>query len=291
MRQNGIAPAIRLGIRPLNNKMMGRVISMRRVIFNQKGGVGKSSITCNLAAISAAHGRKTLVVDLDPQGNSTQYLLGKPASALKDTAADLLEQTIAFNIFNRKAEEFTHATPYQNLFVMPSSPELDFLERKLEAKHKIYKLREALKKLSETFDEIYIDTAPALNFYTRSALIAAQRCLIPFDCDDFSRQALYNILAEIQDLQGDHNEELLVEGVIANQFQARASLPRQLIRELIDEGIPVLGVRLSSSIKMKESHQAGKPLIHLAPNHGLTQQYVNLYRLLNGETVEVEALE
>lgn len=263
---------------------------MRRVVFNQKGGVGKSSITCNLAAISAARGKRTLVVDLDPQGNSTHYLLGKPASELKDTAADLLEQTVAFSMFTRRPDEFVHASSFNNLFVLPSSPELDFLERKLEAKHKIYKLREFLKKLSESFDEIYIDTAPALNFYTRSALIAAQRCLIPFDCDDFSRQALYNILHEIKELQEDHNQELVVEGIIANQFQPRASLPKQLVKELTDEGLPVLPVRLSSSVKMKESHQSRQPLIHMAPKHALTRQFEDLYRVLHGESVELEPL-
>ncbi len=263
---------------------------MRRVVFNQKGGVGKSSITCNLAAISAARGKRTLVVDLDPQGNSTQYLLDKPASELKDTVADLLEQTVAFTVFNRRPDEFVHATPFNNLFVMPSSPDLDFLERKLEAKHKIYKLREALKKLGETFDAIYVDTAPALNFYTRSALIAAERCLIPFDCDDFSRQALYNILNEIRDLQEDHNQDLVVEGIVANQFQPRASLPRKLIGELIDEGLPVLPVRLSSSVKMKESHQCREPLVHMAPKHALTKQFENLFGVLHGEKVELEPL-
>lgn len=106
---------------------------MRRVVFNQKGGVGKSSIACNLAAISAARGQRTLVLDLDPQGNSTHYLLGRPASELKDTVADLLEQTVSFSVFNRRPDEFVHASPFDNLFVMPSSPELDFLERKLEA--------------------------------------------------------------------------------------------------------------------------------------------------------------
>lgn len=263
---------------------------MRRVIFNQKGGVGKSSITCNLAAISAARGKRTLVIDLDPQGNSTHYLLGKPASECQDTVADLLEQTVSFTVFARRPDEFVHATPYDNLYVMPSSPELDFLERKLEAKHKIYKLREALKKLDEAFDAIYIDTAPALNFYTRSALIGAQRCLIPFDCDDFSRQALYSILREIKELQEDHNEDLLVEGIIANQFQPRASLPKQLVRELIEEGLPVLPVRLSSSVKMKESHQKRQPLIHCAPKHPLTRQFEDLFRVLHGEPVTLEPL-
>jgi len=264
---------------------------MRRVVFNQKGGVGKSSIACNLAAISAAKGVPTLLVDLDIQGNSTQYLLGRGAEEVRDTVAGFFEQTLAFNIFNRKPEDFVHASAYDNLFVMPASAELEFLERKLEAKHKIYKLREALRKLAETFPAIYIDTAPAMNFYTRSALIAAQRCLIPFDCDDFSRKALYNILGEIQDLQEDHNPDLMVEGIIANQFQSQASLPRQLVRELTEEGLPVLPVRLGSSVKMKESHQAAVPLIHFAPRHKLTRQFVDLHRLLSGEKVEVEALD
>lgn len=258
---------------------------MKRVVFNQKGGVGKSSIACNLAAISAARGKRTLVVDLDPQGNSSHYLLGQPVVGLSNTIADMLEQTVAFTVFNRRPEEFVHGTPWQNLWVMPASPELEFLERKLEAKHKIYKLREALRKL-EDFDEIYIDTAPSLNFYARAALIAADRCLIPFDCDDFSRQALYNILNEIRELQEDHNEGLTVEGIVANQFQARASLPARLLRELEDEGLPVLPIRLSSSVKMKESHQSRQPLIHMAPGHPLTRQFEDLYRHLCGEPVE-----
>lgn len=264
---------------------------MRRVVFNQKGGVGKTSIACNLAAISAAQGRRTLVVDLDPQGNSTGYLLGRTATDLTDTVAGLLEQTVSFTVFSRHPREFVHATAFSGLFVMPSDPELDYLERKLEARHKIYKLRDALKRLEAEFDEIYVDTPPALNFYTRSALIAAQGCLIPFDCDDFSRQALYGILREMREIQEDHNDELTLEGIVVNQFQPRASLPRQLIRELMDEGLPVLPVHLSASVKMKESHQSHRPLIDLAPNHPLTRQFRDLYRLLHGGSRDPDTSE
>lgn len=263
---------------------------MIRVVFNQKGGVGKSSITCNLAAIAASKGKRTLVVDLDPQGNSTHYVMGKSAAEMKNTVADFFEQTLSFNLFTKDITDFTHSTQFENLAVFPSNPELDFLERKLEAKHKIYKLKNALRELEKYYEEIIIDTAPALNFYTRSALIAADKVLIPFDCDDFSRQALYQILGELQDLQEDHNPGLEVEGIVVNQFQPRATLPRQLVQELTEEGLPVLQVKLTSSVKMKESHQNSKPLVYFAPKHALTAQFEALYGLLNGEKVAEEFL-
>lgn len=254
---------------------------MRRVIFNQKGGVGKSSITSNLAAICANEGNKTLVVDLDIQANTTQYLMNQPAQALELTVAELFAQSLSYRAFPREAIEFVHQTPYKNLWVLPSSPELEYLEGKLESRYKIYKLGEALDELNNHFDEIFIDTPPALNFYTRSALIAAERCLIPFDCDDFSRKALYTLLNSIREIQDDHNKALEVEGIIANQFQPRARLPRQLLDELTAEGLPVLPAHLSSSVKMRESHQLSRPLIHMAASHKLTQQFVELYRLLS----------
>jgi len=253
---------------------------MIRVVFNQKGGVGKSSITCNLAAVCAANGRRTLVVDLDPQGNSTHYIMGLPAVDLKDSVADFFEQTLSFNLFNKDPADFTHQSPFKNLYVMASNPELDFLERKLESKHKIYKLKNALRDLENQFDEIIIDTAPALNFYTRSALIACDKVLIPFDCDDFSRQALYTILGELKDIQEDHNDKLEIEGIVVNQFQPRASLPNKLVQELIDEGLPVLPVKLNSSVKMKESRQHCKPMIYFAPKHALTAQFEELHQHL-----------
>ena len=84
---------------------------MRRVVFNQKGGVGKSSIACNLAAVSAAAGYKTLVIDLDPQANSSHYLLGERMADVDTTIADFFAQTLSSGLFSKKAEHFVTETP------------------------------------------------------------------------------------------------------------------------------------------------------------------------------------
>lgn len=253
---------------------------MRYVVFNQKGVVGKSTITCNLAAISAAQGLKTLVVDLDPQGNSTHYLLGGPQEDADVSAAEFFDQTLKFSARPKGPEDYVIQTPWEGLDLMPSHPSLEELHGKLESRYKIYKLRDALSDLAETYDRIYIDTPPALNFYTRSALIAAQGCLIPFDCDDFSRRALYALLENVQEIQADHNDELAISGIVVNQFQPRASLPQRLVQELIDEGLPVLQPYLSASVKIKESHQQARPMIHLDARHKLTQELVALHDAL-----------
>ena len=251
---------------------------MRRVIFNQKGGVGKSTITCNLAAISAKKGKRTLVVDLDPQGNSSSYLLGLKPETLPVTIADFFEQTLAFKLSKKDISEFVHKTPFENLDILPSHPVLEELQEKLGARHKIYKLSEALHKLH--YDEIFIDTPPALNFYSRSALISSKYCLIPFDCDDFSRKALYTLIENIHEIREDHNSSLNIEGIIVNQFQKNAKLPKKIISELIEEGLPVFSSYISSSIAVKQSHQVNQPLIHFNPKHKLTAKYSSLYEEL-----------
>ncbi len=256
---------------------------MIRVVFNQKGGVGKSTITCNLAAIGAHGGGKTLVVDLDPQGNSTQYLLGDAAAEVEATLADFFDQTLNFKLNPIPTEDFVQPTRFDKLHVMASSPQLEELAGKLESRYKIFKLRDALAELEDDFDAIWIDTPPALNFYTRSALIAADRCLIPFDCDDFSRRALYSLMENVEEIRADHNRELAVEGIIVNQFQPRATLPRKVVGELVEEGLPVIEPFLSASVKIKESHERAMPMIHLDARHKLSGEFLALHRQLNGK--------
>jgi chromosome partitioning protein len=252
----------------------------RRVVFNQKGGVGKTTLLCNLAAIAAARGKRTLVVDLDAQCNASQYLLSSNERQAEAGSADFFESILSRSRRDSDLTDFITPSPFENLSVMAAHPDLEELRVKLEAKHKIYKLKQALARL-EGFDAVYIDTPPALNFYSQSALIAADRCLIPFDCDDFARQALYSLFENIHEIQDDHNPDLVIDGIVVNQFQARAKLPARMLEELEAEGHPLIETRITSSVKVRESHDASIPLIHYAPSHKITQQLVALYERLD----------
>ena len=207
---------------------------MKRVVFNRKGGVGKSTIVCNLAAIAASRGKNVLVVDLDPQANTTSYL-GHSGKDNVVGIAEFMESTISRNYKGFTADDYIRKTAFDNLSLISASYSLVDLESKLEAKHKIYKLRDFLDNLPQQFDEIYIDTPPALNFFTLSALIAADRCILPYDCDVFARDAMLDLMDELEEIVEDHNPALIIEGVVVNQFMAQAKLPQQAVEELQKE--------------------------------------------------------
>lgn len=255
---------------------------MKRVVFNRKGGVGKSTITCNLAAIAASKGKNVLVVDLDPQANTTSYL-GHSAKDDVVGIAEFMESTITRNYRGFTSEDYIRKTSFENLSLISASSSLIDLESKLEAKHKIYKLRDFLENLHEDFDEIYIDTPPALNFFTLSALISADRCILPYDCDVFARDAMVDLMQELEEIIEDHNAKLQIEGVVVNQFQARANLPQQAVDELAKVGFNVLKPFISSSVKVKESHAMHTPLVFMDSKHKVTQEFVELYQSINSK--------
>ncbi len=250
---------------------------MRRVVFNLKGGVGKTSIACNLAACLAAKGRKVLLLDIDSQANASQYLIGQDLPSLA-TVGDFFSSTLSFSLFKDSLSKTVYKTQWKNLSIIPASFKLQELQSQLESKHKIYKLVKCLDMLIPIFgfQDVIIDTPPALNFYSLSALIASESVLIPFDCDSFSTQAILKVLEVIEEVKEDHNPKLHVEGIIINNFMERATLPNDSVLSLAQQGLPILTPFLSSSVLMKESHVAGKPLIAYKPRHKLSLQFEEL---------------
>src|SRR5690606_22316411 len=180
---------------------------MRRVVFNQKGGVGKSSITCNLAAIGASLGRRVLVLDLDPQANSTHYLLGTTPDNLETSIAHLFRDTLESGRRKTAPIEYAYETEFDNLYIIPSNPDLNDIEAKLESRNKIYKLRNLLDMPDDDLDATSVDKPPALIVHTPGALITGDRWPTPCDCDAFARQALYHHLDVLSEIGEDHNED------------------------------------------------------------------------------------
>ncbi len=256
---------------------------MKRVIFNQKGGVGKTSITCNLAAAFAKLGRKVLVVDLDSQCNASQYLLGERFNGLESTVGDFFESLLSFKLFSDPLKEAVIKTNFENLSLIPGDRALAELQPKLEARYKIFKLRDGINELSKElgFDDVFFDTPPALNFYSMSALMAADRVLIPFDCDAFSHDALKQVMFAIEEVTSDHHPDLLCEGIIVNHYQQQAKLPGEAIQKLESNGFKVLKPYLTTSIVMRESHAAHIPVVNFQPKHKLATEFMDLAHGLN----------
>ena len=255
---------------------------IRRVVFNQKGGVGKTSITCNLAAAFAAAGKKTLVVDLDAQANSSHYLLCNGAIGGK-TVTDFFESTLStLKIFGQPISDCLYRSDFPNLWVLPADSRLAEIQPKLEGRYKIFKLSQALDSLieSQKFDAVFIDTPPSLNFYSMSALMASDRVLVPFDCDAFSASAVEQVGEIVKEVAMDHRPTLAIEGIIINHFQAQANHHKGAIEAISRLGYPLLKPYLSPSVVMRESHAARVPLVFYKPSHKLASEFNQLAGLL-----------
>lgn len=245
-----------------------------RVIYNQKGGVGKTTLAVNLAACAAQRGLRTLLIDSDPQGNASAYILGDKQP--EKTLANYYESCLHLNIFRQSILDYvTSQTQIPNLHLVACNRELENLRTKLENKHKIMKLKDGLK--NNTYDHVYFDPPPANDFFSLSCLIAATEILVPIDCDAFSVRAATEIKNTIDEVIEDHNPSLKILGIVVNQYQKGTKHAAEIVKELSKVGFCVLEPYIPSSVKVRESHSENKPVVVGHKEHTVAQAITTLF--------------
>ena len=251
---------------------MGKIISL----VNQKGGVGKTTTSINLSASLASLGKKVLLIDLDPQGNTTTGV-GINKGDIEKSVYDVL-------IGKCEIEEATIKTKYKNLYVLPATINLAGLDIELLDKSqneptfsKGAQLKNQLDPVRDSFDYVIIDCPPSLGLITTNALTASNSVIIPVQCEFFALEGIMQLLNTIMLAQKSLNPELDIEGVLLTMLDSRTNLGFEVvedIRKFFKER--VYNTIIPRLIRLTEAPSHGEPIIAYDPKSRGSEAYINL---------------